>query len=547
MQQNNIALTKKRGKPCNLAYVALSFLIVLSATAYLSMTQTLPTIEDTIGYAHAGQRLANGHGLTYEDANNQIAGPYFSLYAFQVRRDDDSSRTFLGFPPGFPILLASAIIITGNSTAAYFVAPLLAVLGILATFCLGRLIGSDNWTGLLAAMVLAFSPTYLEFGTSSWSEIPSLTFVASGICLYLFTRRGSRYARTAGLLLSVLGGLSIAYSFFIRYTNLAMVPPLMAYELYTARRKALTEWRRWFFFGPVVLGMAAIPAFNQFYYGGPLLTSYSPVHGWYPWSPFSLSYALGPSPVNGFSLVEAAKTLWRNFSWLLPAAPVGWLLLKRSSAVLISGATLSTIVIYAFYAFAPTGVNSRFLLPVFPLLCVAIGYTITQVGTRLCARRWQRWGAGFLLALILYWPVPGRLQRLQTRNTESIALVNYVQSLVAATPTESVFLSYVYNDQIAFYGHRSVLNYRRIPPSDPNAERYRMETLEPCLVQAVESLLDNQIPVYYVEDKSPPLWNSLALLQQNFETKLVQQEPNIYNVIKPATPTEREGLFECDL
>jgi hypothetical protein len=547
MRQNDSALKKSICKRARFAHIALFALITLSATAYFGMTQTLPTIQDTIGYIYAGQRLANGYGLTYEDTNNQIAGPYFSLYAFQIRQADDSSRTFLGFPPGFPILLASAIVITGSSAAPYFVVPLLGVFGILATFCLGRLIGGNNWAGLWAAMVLAFSPTYLEFSTSSWSEIPSLTFVASGVCLYLFTRRDAHYTRTMSFLLSALGGLSIAYSFFIRYTNLAMVPPLMIYELYTARRKMSAEWQRWFFFGPIILGMAAVPVFNQFYYGGPLLTSYSPVHGWYPWPPFSLSYALGPSPVNGFSLVEATKTLWHNFSWLLPAVPVGWLLLKRGVAVLIGGATLSTVAIYAFYAFAPTDVNSRFLLPVFPLLCVAIGHTITHVGTRLCGHRWQRWGAGILLTLILSWPVPGRLQRLQTRNAESVALVNYVQSLVAETPTESVFLSYVYNDQIAFYGHRSVLNYRRIPPSDPSAEKYRTEVLEPCMVQAVESLLDNQIPVYYVEDKSPPLWDSLAILQRNFETKLIQQNPNIYDVIKPVTPTERDGLDKCDL
>ena len=155
--------------------------------------------------------------------------------------------------------------------------------------------------------------------------------------------------------------------------------------------------------------------------------------------------------------------------------------------------------------------------------------------------------AGILLTLLVCWPVFDRLQRLQARNTESAALENYIQSLVAETPAESVFLSYVYNDQIAFYGHRSVLNYRRIPSSDPSGGRYRMEMFEPCMVQAIDSLLDNQIPVYYVEDKSPPLWDSLAILQQHFEMKLIRQDPNIYDVIKPATPTEREGLHECGL
>lgn len=533
----------KVSKCNNVAHGILIALILLGGTFFFSLAQTLPDTSDTIGYVYAGQRLASGHNLSFEDVNNQIAGPYFSLYAFQIRRPDDA-RMFLGFPPGFPILLATGIVLTGASAAVYYVVPLLAALGLLVTFCLGVLVSGDAWTGLWAAALVATAPDYWNFGTAPWSEVPSLVFVTAGTCLYLFSRRDVRPKRWTQVVLSVLGGIIVVYGFFIRYANTAIVPALVIYELLTARKKIWTEWRRWPFFGTIALGLAAIPVFNQLYYGGPLLTSYSPAHGWYPWPAFSPSYALGPSPVNGYSLVEAAKTLWHNFPWLLLTMPVGWFLLARPSAVLVAGATLGTVALYSLYAFAPTGLNSRFLLPVFPFISVMIARTITRAGVRLHHQKW-RWVAGTALAGMLCLSIPGQLGQLGSRNTCNAEAVRKTHDMVASTRPDAIFLSYGYNDQIAFYDHRSVLNYRRIPPSDAEAGRYRVEVLEPCLVQTIDRILDRDIQVYYVEDTSPSFWGSLEILQRHFALKLTYEDPRIYQVIEPVDSSSRQALAEC--
>ncbi|MEZ4611087.1 MAG: hypothetical protein R2838_12730 [Caldilineaceae bacterium] len=60
-------------------------------------------------------------------------------------------------------------------------------------------------------------------------------------------------------------------------------------------------------------------------------------------------------------------------------------------------------------------------------------------------------------------------------------------------------------DHLAFYGDRSILNYRRIPTSDPDLPGYHLEEVEPCLVQIVDRLLADATPVYYVEDTAPLL------------------------------------------
>jgi hypothetical protein len=187
------------------------------------------------------------------------------------------------------------------------------------------------------------------------------------------------------------------------------------------------------------------------------------------------------------------------------------------------------MALYSFYAFAPTGVNSRFLLPAIPFLCVSIAQTISFIGKRFLNQR-QRWVMGTVMVVILCLPIPARVGQLRSRNLGDAAMVDTILSTTASTPDNAVFLSYVYNDQIAFYGGRSVLNYRRIPPSDRQTGHYRMETFEQRLVQSVDRLLAGGIPVYYVEDKSPPFWDSLAILQRHFQVELLSHDLKVFGV-----------------
>jgi hypothetical protein len=89
------------------------------------------------------------------------------------------------------------------------------------------------------------------------------------------------------------------------------------------------------------------------------------------------------------------------------------------------------------------------------------------------------------------------------------------------------------------------LNYRRIPPVDVKAKRYKMEVLEPCLVGVTGKLLDAGRPVYYVEDKAPPLWDSLAILQRHFLLRLTQQDPKVYQVIETTDASSLSDLSHC--
>ena len=217
--------------------------------------------------------------------------------------------------------------------------------------------------GILLANPLATTPALWFFGTAFWSEFPSTAAILGALALYLFVdARGHR--RWVEVVLLLLCGLLLIYSVFIRYSNVVVVPVFLladALAIRKERAKLASHWPFWLLSG---LAVAAIPVFNHYYYGGWNVTSYSPVHGWYPWPAFSPGYAFGSSFVGGYSLVAGLETLWRNLGIFLLLAPVGWVLLGRPGAML-AGVAFVTFAIYSIYAFAPSGLNARFLLPLF--------------------------------------------------------------------------------------------------------------------------------------------------------------------------------------
>src|SRR5690606_6945760 len=153
---------------------------VAIAVAFGALVERTPTISDPLGYLHAGERLAAGRGPTYEDANDAIAGPYFVLYAFQVSRAGDAAH-YLGYPPGFPLLLAAGALLG----AIHAVVPLLAGLTVLATYGLGAALTGSRGAGLAAALVLAATPVYWEFGTAAWSDVPAALAASAGLLLFV--------------------------------------------------------------------------------------------------------------------------------------------------------------------------------------------------------------------------------------------------------------------------------------------------------------------------------------------------------------------------
>ncbi len=519
---HDIQKPRPAGRPY-LPFLLLGILILFMGVSLGKLTRTHPVGADALGYVYSAQQLANGNNLVFSDSHNVDSGPYFFLHMFRMVKTGSTEATFC-CPPGGPILFALGMILTGSAGAIPYVAPAMALLGILATFWFGWLVAQNKWVGLWAATILSGTALFWEFSTLALTNLPSLAFIMIGVSLFVLAQRENT-KRT--VFISLAAGLFIGFSFLIRYTNAILIgPSLVLYALFLRKTRLFGDKRQWAFWGIVALFSGSVLLYNWIYLGGPFNTVYStPELGAYPWPMFSWKYAFGPSPANGYSAQAIAQTLWQNFYILLFLAPVGWMSMQRPYRALNVGIVLTTVTLYGSYAFAARGGNAQFLLPIFPFISLAIGLGITGLLSALAHNRLRWLLAGLILLLILA-PIPAKAGELQKRNEASDSLIDRVTEITSRLPPDSVYISMRFNDVIAYYGGRSVFNYRRILRADPAIGQFDMVMYEACLVQTVDHLLEQNVPVYFIEEQS---WNVSELMQKHFS--LAEALPDLNNKI----------------
>jgi hypothetical protein len=491
--------------------VLLIGLFVASAAVYSALIEDQPTGWDALGYKIAGHHIAVGLGPAIEQPLNEKYGPYFTLSAFAVQSLTQPARLYLNYPPGFPFLLAIPQWLGLPDSLTLLV---ISLLSLAFTYWLGVLL-FDRWVGLLAATIVAITSAHLEWGTSMWSDLSGTVFMLGAFAAYI---SGARQERRAGWMLwGALAGTLVVMAIFIKYANVLVVLPMIAYALYTQRRAAWKLRLNWVCGTVILAGLLGVGAYNQVVYGHPLETFYSPVRSGLSFPFFSLSYALGDSPVGGRSFIAALGTLWDNFSWLLLLGVLGVFKAPRKVALLLGGQSLVFLFLASLFAWAPQGVDTRYLLPLFTPLALFIAWE-----TRLLAEQlWPRKGLtvlflaaiGITLALGAFNTVP----RLTARNQGGRAAAQLTSDWTADSESDAIFLAYNSNDLISYFGRRTTLFYRRMRLVQPD--------FESNLTHLVENLLAEQLPVYYVEDLQPSLAHSKDILQRHFDLQLWKSEP----------------------
>jgi hypothetical protein len=238
-----------------------------------------------------------------------------------------------------------------------------------------------------------------------------------------------------------------------------------------------------------------------------------------------LSYALGESPADGRSLFAALDTLWNNFGWLLLLGLFGALKAPKKNVLLLGGLLLVFLFLASIFAWAPHGVDTRYLLPLFTPIAL-----FTAWGTELLANklRLHKWLVVVMLGAIgttlLLGPV-NTIPRLMVRNQSSRATVQAASEWVAGSESNAVFLAYTSNDPINIFGQRTTLFYRRMKLSQQN--------FESDLTRLVGNLMAEQLPVYYIEDRQPSLANSKDILQRHYDLQLWKSDPFPMFRVKP--------------
>lgn len=510
--------------------------LTLMLVVFIWQTQRHPIIGDSIGYVMASQSVAEGRGLAHVDERNAWAGRYFSPFAFQIRREEGANLYF-GYPPGLPLLLGAGISMSGAPEAALFGGAVLSMLGLTAVYLLTGKITNNRWTALLSTLLIGLIPIYFEFGTAPWSEVPTLAFASFGILLFIYSRTTNSVKRS--LLYSIGAAILLGFSLFIRYANVTLLLGLFLFDVADGGRNIWSQRRRFPFWIGIGISFVAILLFNNVYYGGYLLTSYHPANGWYTYEPFSFAYALGPAFAGGYSLEAVAQTLWGNLGWLLLLVPLGWAMLPRPYTLLLFGSAIGLLGLYTIYAFPASGINARFVIPALPFLVIGIGHGVMTVVQRANAF----WVKGLVVTAVLLYAassLPSTLNNLQARNAEGERIATHFRRVANLTEEDAVIISHHGNDYLTYYGNRSTLNSRRIPPADEALDDYDYEYLEPCLVQTIDRLLAQGVPVYILVSESNWLdeW-VYTILEENYQLGIGSTEqPNLRPVMSDTAVRE---------
>jgi hypothetical protein len=367
-----------------------------------------------------------------------------ALAPLGYRLSQDRRALVPSYAPGLPMLMAVFERVGGNN-AVFLVMPLLAGLGVWATYRLGTLLSGD-FVGVLAALMMATSPAFvLQLTHAPMSDIPAMAWWATALVLVFRESRLSPF----------LAGLAAGAAILTRpnLVPLAIIP---------------SAWLIWERATPRLLLFAAgaIPAclvvayVNASLYGSPLESGYGPLAG----SLYQWQY-LWPNVVNhtGWAIdsqsplvlvvIAAPILLWRVWS----DDP------RRRAIVVVFTAFI--VAIYACYAvYMPLGVwwSLRLFLPAFPLVFVLIAAALVELGSRLPGH--ARWTAAATLVLVLvtYGLRYGRSNgAFDSQHDWRYAEVG--RYIAQHMPERAAFLAMLHSGSARYYSGRLTVRYDLIP------------------------------------------------------------------------------------
>ncbi len=370
------------------------------------------------------------------------------------------------YPPGLSLVMAASQIIAGPA-AVFWVAPLAGALAVWGTFLLGRGVAGP-WAGVMGAVLLACSPTFLAMFIQPMSDVPATA------CWTLALVAASRTA-------PVRAGLATALAVLIR-PNLAPAVIVPALLLLLSPERPEHRVRRIVAFAATVAPAAAIIAgLNWYYFGSPLISGYGLLSDLY-------------------ALERIVPNARQYGGWLLMTqTPVValWLLTPlvrsdtadRFSFLLVTvGFPLVVLALYLPYLQfqAWEWWYLRFLMPAYPSVLIGLSAVIIHA-----ARRVQNQALAFTIPAVVAvtvgwhgWKVTAAYEMLGRARSDKRyeRAVDYVRRL----PPEAVIISLSHSGTISLYTGRDVLRFELLRPSE----------LDP----AVASLHRLGRPVYFVGD-----------------------------------------------
>jgi len=341
------------------------------------------------------------------------------------------------YAPGLPLTMAFAQMI-GGEHAVFLVVPLLASLAVWFTYVAGAR-AIDGRVGLLAAILLAFSPLFLLQSLEPMSDVPAVAWWTAAWAMSL----------SEGPLSAFGAGVAAAAAILTR-PNLA---PLALVVLASVAASSPRVRRAAAFVAPVVAGCLLVAAFNDALYGSPLRSGYGPTQTLYTWSnagPNLRAYARWLNDLYSPVLLLALAS-----PWFVRRRAAMWRMLVFSAGVLLS---------YLFYVPFDHWPFARFLLPAIPLLLVmSCGVVVNWIG-RLPPS--LRSFAAIVFAAVLVArdaEVANRLHVFDIGAAEQ-RYATIGEYIGRTLPSNAVVVTSVHSGSVRRYGNRLTLRWDALPP-----------------------------------------------------------------------------------
>ena len=346
----------------------------------------------------------------------------------------------------------------GGSAAAYLVVPLFGGLAVWFTYRLGARI-ADARAGMLAAVLLAFSPIFVFQSLEPMSDVPATMWWLLAWVLALSPRGGATFA----------AGLSVSAALLTRPN---LVPLSLVLTAVSALQAPQLKRAASFVLG-MLPGCVAVAALNAHWYGSPLRSGYGTLDLFYAWD-------------------HAVPNLRHYWAWMIELDATVVLLAIAAPFVLRAKAAAAAMLAffgalvgcYLFYLVYDTWPFFRFLLPGLPLVLVLAAAATVWLVSRLplvCR------GAAIFLLCTLF-PIAAvqtaaRLTVFTVQRSEQryVAVGEFV---AAALPANAIVLTVIQSGSVRLYGGRPTLRWDQLEPErlDATIDGLRTAGYEPYLL-----------------------------------------------------------------
>ena len=348
------------------------------------------------------------------------------------------------YPPGLPLLMAVPHAIAGIAGANGIVIASAA----LAIWAAGMM--ACGTAGVIAAVLLAFSPVFVYQSLQPMSDVP---VTAAWILGFLLLRSGW----------NTWAGVACAIAILIR-PNLA---PLAIVPFLIAPRKTA-------FATPIAVAGAALAALQWSWYGSPTRSGYG-------------------SAEELFALSNVLPNAGRYFNWLIATAPVlllapfAFMRLKDNAhARALIAFALLVVCAYLIYAVFEHWSYLRFLLPAMAVLAIFAGIELAAwIERRPVAIRFPIFFA-LMLGIVAHSVLVARSLdtfklKDQFRRVEQVA-----EAINHTAPPNAVIIAGEQSGSMRYYTGLSILRWEAATPG--------------TFPKAVETLLEAERPIYIVLD-----------------------------------------------